>query len=80
LFRLKPGLDTHGRLIQGGVQGTFAANIALQYGAAGTVGINALIASGLVLFVIGSALWVVTHGDRAVGFSERRPFIRSSLS
>jgi phosphate transport system permease protein len=31
---------------------TFAANIALQYGFAGTVGINALIASGLVLFVI----------------------------
>jgi phosphate transport system permease protein len=31
---------------------TFAANIALQFGFAGTVGINALIASGLVLFVI----------------------------
>jgi phosphate transport system permease protein len=31
---------------------TFAANIALQYGTAGTAGINALIASGLVLFVI----------------------------
>lgn len=31
---------------------TFAANIALQYGFAGTVGINALIASGMVLFVI----------------------------
>jgi hypothetical protein len=36
--------------------------------------------AGLVLFVIGSALWVVTHGDRAVGFSERRPFIRNTLS
>ena len=36
--------------------------------------------AGLVLFVIGSALWVVTHGDRAVGFSERRPYIRNSLS
>jgi phosphate transport system permease protein len=31
---------------------TFAANIALQYGFAGQVGIGALIASGLVLFVI----------------------------
>jgi phosphate transport system permease protein len=31
---------------------TFAANIALQFGFAGEVGINALIASGLVLFVI----------------------------
>ncbi len=31
---------------------TFAANIALQFGFAGTVGVNALIASGLVLFVI----------------------------
>jgi phosphate transport system permease protein len=31
---------------------TFAANIALQYGFAQTVGINALIASGMVLFVI----------------------------
>ena len=31
---------------------TFAANIALQYGFAGSVGINALIASGMVLFVI----------------------------
>ena len=35
--------------------------------------------AGLLLFVAGSALWVVTHGDRAVGFSERRPLIRSSL-
>jgi phosphate transport system permease protein len=31
---------------------TIAANIALQYGFAGTVGIDALIASGMVLFVI----------------------------
>ncbi len=37
-------------LVPGG--NTFAANIALQFGFAGTVGINALIASGLVLFVI----------------------------
>ena len=36
--------------------------------------------AGLVLFVIGSALWVVTHGDRAVGFSERRPFIRNTMA
>jgi hypothetical protein len=36
--------------------------------------------AGLLLFVAGSALWVVTHGDRAVGFSERRPFIRNSLT
>ncbi len=31
---------------------TFAANIALKFGEAGTVGLGALIASGLVLFVI----------------------------
>jgi hypothetical protein len=36
--------------------------------------------AGLVLFVIGGAVWVVTHGDRAVGLSERRPFIRRSLA
>jgi len=36
--------------------------------------------AGLVLFVIGSALWVGTHGDRAIGLSERRPFIRNSLA
>jgi len=36
--------------------------------------------AGLLLFVAGSAVWVVTHGDRAVGFSERRPFIRNSLT
>lgn len=36
--------------------------------------------AGLLLFVAGGALWVVTHGDRAVGFSERRPFIRKSLA
>jgi RNA polymerase sigma-70 factor (ECF subfamily) len=35
--------------------------------------------AGLLLFVLGGVLWVVTHGDRAVGFSERRPFIRNSL-
>ena len=35
---------------------------------------------GLLLFVAGSALWVVTHGDRAVGFSERRAYIRNSLT
>ena len=36
--------------------------------------------AGLLLFVAGSTLWVVTHGDRAVGFSERRTFIRNSLT
>ena len=36
--------------------------------------------AGLLLFVTGGALWVVTHGDRAVGFSERRPVIRTSLT
>ena len=34
--------------------------------------------AGLVLFVAGSALWVGSHGDRAVGLSERRPFINNS--
>ena len=36
--------------------------------------------AGLLLFVAGASLWVVTHGDRAVGLSERRPLIRSSLA
>ena len=35
---------------------------------------------GLLLFLAGSALWVGTHGDRAIGLSERRPFIRNSLA
>ena len=47
---------------------TFAANIALQYGFAGDTGINALIASGMVLFVITllvnmTARWII--GRRA---------------
>ena len=36
--------------------------------------------AGLLLFVAGSTMWVVTHGDRAMGFSERRPVIRNSLT
>jgi hypothetical protein len=36
--------------------------------------------AGLVLFLIGSALWVGSHGDRAIGLSERRTFIRNSLA
>jgi hypothetical protein len=35
---------------------------------------------GLVVFLAGSALWIVSKGDRAVGFSGRRQVIRSSLS
>ena len=35
--------------------------------------------AGLLVFVAGSALWVGSHGDRAIGLSERRPLIRSSL-
>jgi hypothetical protein len=35
---------------------------------------------GLVVFVGGSALWIGSGGDPAVGLSGRRPFIRSSLS
>ncbi len=47
---------------------TFAANIALQYGFAGDVGVDALIASGMVLFVITMAVnmtarWII--GRRA---------------
>jgi hypothetical protein len=36
--------------------------------------------AGLLLFVAGGALWVGTHGDRALGLSERRPVIRKSLA
>jgi hypothetical protein len=36
--------------------------------------------AGLLLFVAGAALWVVTNGDRAVGLAERRPVIRKSLA
>ncbi len=49
---------------------TFAANIALQFGFAGEVGINALIASGLVLFVI---TLVVNMAARYI-ISRRREF------
>jgi len=35
---------------------------------------------GLLVFVGGSALWIGSGGDRAVGFSGRRQFIRNSLS
>ena len=35
---------------------------------------------GLLVFLAGSVLWIVTGGDRAVGFSGRRQIIRSSLS
>jgi hypothetical protein len=35
---------------------------------------------GLLVFVAGSALWIGSGGDPAVGFSGRRTFIRNSLS
>ncbi len=41
---------------------TFAANIALQYGYAADLGTNALIASGLVLFVITLVVNIVARG------------------
>jgi hypothetical protein len=34
--------------------------------------------AGVLLFVAGSTLWVASHGDRAIGLSERRPFIRNT--
>ena len=36
--------------------------------------------AGLLLFVAGGALWVGTHGDRAIGLSERRPVIRKTMA
>jgi phosphate transport system permease protein len=48
---LSTSYNVSGHILQPGGN-TFAANIALQFGFAQTVGINALIASGLVLFVI----------------------------
>jgi phosphate transport system permease protein len=48
---LSTSYQVSGHILQPGGN-TFAANIALQYGFAGNIGINALIASGMVLFVI----------------------------
>jgi phosphate transport system permease protein len=48
---LSTNYEISGHILEPGGN-TFAANIALQYGFAQTVGINALIASGMVLFVI----------------------------
>ena len=49
---------------------TFAANIALQYGFANKIGVDALIASGLVLFLI---TLVVNMAARYI-ISRRREF------
>lgn len=48
---LSTNYELSGHILEPGGN-TFAANIALQFGFAQTVGINALIASGMVLFVI----------------------------
>ena len=48
---LSTSYDISGHVLEPGGN-TFAANIALQFGFAQTIGINALIASGMVLFVI----------------------------
>jgi phosphate transport system permease protein len=48
---LSTSYEISGHILEPGGN-TFAANIALQFGFAQTVGINALIASGLVLFII----------------------------
>jgi phosphate transport system permease protein len=62
---LSTSYDISGHILQPGGS-TFAANIALQYGFAQKLGIDALIASGMVLFVITlvvnmAARWIISR-------------------
>ena len=66
LMILSPGLTTTIALLQAGRHQTIAANIALQFPEAGPLGVSALIATGLALFVITllvnmTARWVVAR-------------------
>lgn len=72
LMILGPGLTYSLALLQVGRHQTIAANVALQFPEANALGVSALIATGLVLFVItlavnSAARWVVAR--RAVGGS-----------
>jgi phosphate transport system permease protein len=68
VLSVTPGIDLH-ILKDGG--NTFAANIANTFGMAGPIGKNALIASGLVLFII---TLLVNMGARAV-VARRKEFV-----
>lgn len=66
LMILAPGLTYSFALLMAGKQQTIAANIALQFPEAGPLGVSALVATGLALFVITLAVnmtarWVVSR-------------------
>ncbi len=66
LMILSPGLTTSWALLMAGRHQTIAANIALQFPEANPLGVSALIATGLALFVITllvnmAARWVVAR-------------------
>ena len=66
LMILSPGLTYSLALLLAGQQQTIAANIALQFPEASPLGVSALIATGLALFVITLAVnmlarWVVAR-------------------
>lgn len=66
LMILAPGLTYSFALLMAGRQQTIAANIALQFPEAGPLGVSALVATGLALFVITLAVnmtarWVVSR-------------------
>lgn len=66
LMILAPGLTYSLALLMAGRQQTIAANIALQFPEAGPLGVSALVATGLALFVITLAVnmtarWVVSR-------------------
>ena len=66
LMILAPGLTYSVALLMAGRQQTIAANIALQFPEAGPLGVSALVATGLALFVITLAVnmtarWVVSR-------------------
>lgn len=66
LMILSPGLTYSFALLLAGRQQTIAANVALQFPEAGPLGVSALIATGLALFVITMAVnmtarWVVSR-------------------
>jgi len=66
LMILSPGLTYSLALLQAGQHQTIAANIALQFPEAGPLGVSALVATGLALFVITLAVnmaarWIVAR-------------------
>lgn len=69
---LSPGLSYSVAILQGGLQNTIAANIALKFPEANAEGVSALITMGLALFVITllvnmAARWIVSRRSEFSG-------------